>query len=237
MSTASLKSQPEGEVGPEQFLLIGKTVPSHFGSQMCWMFAARGRVYHIFLTSAALRAAPLCPSGLWAKWPRDPQETPPSMSTIPLTGHSVGPQWSQEEGRCCLLSASSYLKGLQATAMRTGCEVAVGMLPWRYSHSESGGHMPGGDQRSSLPSNSELSCIRDRTKHLLRAAPCRRASYQRCANINNSCGALRLGNLCSPNPRSVPTLCLSPYVLMCALLCFGFYKKAVILSNTLAMQT
>lgn len=60
MSTASLKSQPEGEVGPEQFLLIGKTMPSHFGSQMYWMFAAR--------------------------WPRDPQETPQSMSTILLTG-------------------------------------------------------------------------------------------------------------------------------------------------------
>lgn len=152
--------------------------------------------------------------------------------------HSVGPRWPQAGGRCCLLlSASSYLKGLQGTAMRTGCEVAVGMLPWRYSHSESGDHMPGEDQRSSLPSNSELSCIRDCTKHLLRAALCRRASYQRCANINNSCGTLRLENPCSPNPRSVPTLCLSPHVLMCALLCFGFYKKAVILSNPLAMQT
>lgn len=163
------------------------------------------------------------------------------MSTIPPNWageHSVGPRWPQEGGRCCLLlSASSYLKGLQATAMRTGCEVAVRMLPWRYSHGESGDHMPGGDQRSSLPSNSELSCSWDSTKHLCRAALCHRASYQRHANINNSCDTLRLRNPCSPNPCSIPTLCLGPRVLMCALLCFGFYKKAVILSNTLAMQT
>lgn len=42
MSTASLKPRPEGEVGLEQFLLICKTMPGHFVSQMCWMFAAQG---------------------------------------------------------------------------------------------------------------------------------------------------------------------------------------------------